>query len=121
MTKEKLNILFCIAIYGLLCQGISVFVIGFESAFTAGLLLGILTVLMNLSGLEKVIGCFVERRRVRLAFLIHLGRFLLFGAAGYLCFRISMTALAAYGFGVLSLTAGAAGAAVIELHKEGMI
>ncbi len=43
------------------------------------------------------------------------GEVLLFGVTGYLCYRIDIIALAAYGIGVLGLTV----ASVITYVKEG--
>lgn len=114
-TREKWKIFFYMVVYGLLCEAFSLFVFGLDWRFTVGLILGINAVTVNLIALEKVVDCAIDGKQIWLAFLLHMGRFLLFGAAGYLCYCISMTALAAYGIGVLGLTV----ASVITYVKEG--
>lgn len=114
-TREKWKIFFYMVVYGLLCEAFSLFVLGFDWRFTIGLIMGICAVTVNLIALEKVIDYAIDGKQIWLAFLLHIGRFLLFGVAGYLCYRIDVVALAAYGIGVLGLTA----ASVITYVKEG--
>lgn len=114
-TIEKKKIFFCAVVYGLLCEAFSLFIFGFDWRFTIGLIMGIGAVIVNLITLERVVDCAIERRRIWLAFLLHMGRFLLFGAAGYVCYKIGLLALAAYGIGIISLTV----ASVITYVKEG--
>lgn len=102
-TREKLKILFYIVIYDILCKALSLVVLGLDWGFSIGLALGTITVMVNFIILEKVVDCALDRHKLLLAFLLHLGRFLLFGLAGYFSCTISITALIAYGIGILGL------------------
>lgn len=106
--REKLKILFYMLIYDLLCWSISIPAIGLNGQFVIGLLAGSVTAAVNLYVLEKVVDCAIEGKKAILAFLIHLGRFLLFALAGYFCFTTGMTALVSWGIGTLGLTAASA-------------
>ena len=114
-TREKWKIFFYMVVYSLICEAFSLFVFGFDWRFTFGLIMGICAVTVNLTALEKVVDCAIDGKQIWLAFLLHMGRFLLFGVTGYLCYRIDIIALAAYGIGVLGLTV----ASVITYVKEG--
>lgn len=114
-AKEKWKIFFYMVVYGLLCEAFSLFVLGWNWRFTLGLIIGIGAVTVNLIVLEKVVDFAIDGKQIWLAFLLHMGRFFLFGLTGYLCYRIDSIALVAYAIGVLGLTA----ASVITYVKEG--
>lgn len=114
-TREKWKIFFYMVVYGLICEAFSLFVLGLDWRFTLGLIIGIGAVTVNLIVLEKVVDFAIDGKQIWLAFLLHMGRFLLFGMTGYLCYRIGTIALTAYAIGVLGLTA----ASVIAYVKEG--
>lgn len=112
---EKRKIFFFMVVYGLLCEAFSLFILGFNWRFTVGLATGIGIMAVNFIVLEKVVDFIIGRKQIVLAFLLHLGRFLLFGISAYLSYKLSVIALIAYGIGVLGLTA----ASVITYVKEG--
>lgn len=103
LTKEKMKILFYMTVYDLLCALISMVFLGFNYYIYIGLAVGTLTAIINLTALGKVIDWAVVKRNVPVAFLVHIGRFVLFGLAGHFCIAADITALVAYGFGVIGL------------------
>lgn len=123
MNREKLEfgkktIFFFIVVYGLLCEVFSLFILGFDGGFLAGLVLGMGAVCINLIGLEKVIDFIIKREKIILAFPIYLGRLLLYGLLGFLAYRISLIAVIAYALGVVGLPAAAVLAAVTDSIRE---
>ena len=114
-TVEKRKLFFLMAVYGLVCEVFSLFVLGFDRGFLAGIILGIGAVTINFIVLEKVMDIVIYREKTFLAFPLHLGRFFLYGALGYISFRIGVTGLIAYGVGMIALPA----AAVITYIGEG--
>ena len=103
--KNKLKILFYMIIYDLACIIAALFLTGSEIEVTAGLIAGTLTVMFNFMVLERVVDYIIDGKCAVFAFLIHLGRFFIFGAVACLCCVLGTHALIAYGFGVLGFTA----------------
>ena len=95
-------------IYDLICTTASLFFTGPEIEISVGLIAGTLTVMFNFLVLEKVVDYIIDGKYTVLAFLIHLGRFFIFGGVACLCCTFGIHALIAYGFGVLGFTAAAA-------------
>ena len=105
-TQQKKKVFFCMVVYSLLCEVFSLFILGFRGEFTIGLILGAGAAAINLVILEKVVDLIIEKRKMSLAFLLHLGRFFLFGLLAVLSFMISILSVIAYAIGVLGLVAG---------------
>lgn len=106
--KEKQKILFYMIVYDLICEAVSLLVLGFDGRFLLGLMIGTGITAVNLAALEKVVDCVIERKHTQSAVLLHLGRFLLFGLAGFCAYLIGITALVAYGTGTTGLAFAAA-------------
>lgn len=102
-------------IYDLICAAVSLFITGPEAEVAAGLAAGTLTVIFNFLLLEKVVDYIIDGTRAGFAFLIHLGRFFIFGAAACLCSAFGIHMLASYGLGVLSFTAAVAADSIYAL------
>lgn len=104
--RTKKNIIFYETAFGLLCEAVSLLVIGFDGAFACGIALGIITITVNLILLENVIDIFICSKKTWLAFPVHTGRLLLFAASAVLCLYIDLTALIGYAAGIICFAAG---------------
>ena len=115
-TQQKKKIFFCMVVYGLLCEVFSLFILGFRGEFTIGLILGMGAAAINLVILETVVDLIIKKRNTWLAFLIHLGRFFLFGLLAVVSLKISFISVVAYAIGVLGRVVGSL---VTFVKKEG--
>lgn len=106
-TVEKRKLFFLMAVYGLVCEAFSLFILGLDRGFSTGIILGIGAAAINFVVLEKVIDIVIYRKKTFLAFPLHLGRFLLYGVLGYVSYRTGTTGLIAYGVGIISLPVAA--------------
>ena len=113
-TQQKKKIFFCMVVYSLLCEVFSLFILGFKGEFTMGLILGTAAAAINLAVLEKVVDLILDKK-TRAAFLLHLGRFFLFGLLAVASLKIGFLAVIAYSAGVLGLVAGS----VFTFVREG--
>lgn len=104
-TKDKKRIFTYCVVYGLLCEAISLFILGFNIGVPIGLIGGIFATTVNLMLLEKVVDHTITGNKTAITFLLQLGRFLIYGVLGYGCYLISTVSLIAYGVGVLGLVA----------------
>lgn len=102
-AKEKKKIFFYCVAYGLLCEAVSLFVLGLDTRFAVGIICGILATTINLMLLEKVVDNTITGNKAAITFLLQLGRFLIYGTLGYGCYLISTVSLIAYGVGVMGL------------------
>lgn len=114
-TREKKKIFFYCVVYGLLCEAISLFILGFDMGVPIGLVGGIFATTINLMLLEKVVDYTITGNKTAITFLLQLGRFLIYGILGYGCYLISTVSVVAYGVGVLGLVV----AVVITYCKGG--
>lgn len=105
--KQRAKIILCCVAYSLFCEVISLFVLGLDFVFITGLTTGTVAVIINLILLEGVVNLAVYRHNIGIAFLLHLGRLLLYGLLGYSCFLLGINGLIAYGIGVLGINIGA--------------
>ena len=112
--KEKKIIFFYCVLYSLICEVISLFVLGFNMGFLIGIWSGSLGAVVNLYLLELVVDTAIINKNMTLAFLIQVGRLLIYGAVGFGCYLISLPALVAYAIGVLGIVL----ATVITYGKE---
>lgn len=104
---QKRFIIFCCVAYSLICEVISLFVLGLNVGFLTGIITGTIAVIINFILLEGVVDLAIYRNNISIAFLLNLGRLLLYGILGYGCFLFDVKALIAYGIGVLGINAGA--------------
>ncbi len=84
---------------------ISIAVLGIDLRFSAGLLAGAAAFTVNLVLLEKVVYGLTAGKNKFNAFLIQLGRFLVFGAAGGLCALFGVNAVIALGVSAVIFSA----------------
>lgn len=115
--KNKLKILLYMIIYDFVCEIVSLFIFGSAAGVPIGLIVGTLTVMLNFLVLERVVDWIIDGNHTVFAFLIHLGRFFIFGAAACLCWAVDFQALAAYGFGIAGFTATAVVTSIHELFR----
>lgn len=118
-TENKHKIWMYCGMYTLVCEIISIVFVGFRWDFAAGILAGTVTVLVNFTLLEKFANKVLFDKKTLTAFLLQLGRYLLFGLVAYACIRISLTAGLAYSIGILGITVGILIKYGIGGHKSG--
>lgn len=103
-TENKHKIWIYCGIYAAVCEVISLIIIGLRWDFAIGLLAGTITVLVNFSLLEKLTDTIIFDKKALTAFLLQLGRYLLFGLIAFICVKISLCAGLAYAIGILSIS-----------------
>lgn len=84
----------------------SIAVIGADAGFAAGLIAGALAFTVNLALLEKVVYSLTAGKNKFNAFLVQIGRFLVFGAAGAVCALLGVSAVIALGISAIAFGAG---------------
>ncbi|HKM28731.1 MAG TPA: hypothetical protein VJY37_03515 [Anaerovoracaceae bacterium] len=105
-SKNKHKIWIYCGIYAVVCEVISLIFLGFRYDFAVGILAGTLTVLVNFTLLERFTTTFLVDKKALTAFLLQLGRYLLFGLVAILCIKINLLAGLGYSIGILGITIG---------------
>ena len=110
--RRQLTIL-CI-VYGIICEIASLFFIGFDVKFLAGLAMGIGIMLLNLILLKKTVEFYLEKKKLGLTIVLYLLRLLIYAGVAFICYKLSMNALMAYAIGAVGIVIGA----LVNFKKE---
>ena len=103
--KNKRKVVKLYFVFTIAAEILSLPFLGFDPGFVAGLFTGAAAFTVNLALLEAGKNKFT-------AFLIQLGRFLVFGAAGVTCAAFGVNAVIALGVSAITFTAGIVTAAL---------
>lgn len=102
-SKDKKRIIrYCIG-NAVICQVISLIILGPQIDFFIGITLGTLITIINFNILEKVIYVATTANKLWVVTPFQCLRYLLYGAAAYFCVGFSKYAAIAYAIGVLGL------------------
>ena len=85
---------------------ISIFLIGVDGPFIAGIILGTIAMNINLHLLGIVVDLFVNDGSLKKAGLLYGGRILIYAAGLVICYLLSTRGIIGYGIGVLGICAG---------------
>ncbi len=101
------HIFISILIFNLICEIVSIFVIGFSKSFLTGILIGTVTMIINYILLGVVIDCILCRHKtlikVYAGMLIYGIRLIIFTVTAYLCVKSGIEGIIAYAISVISL------------------
>ncbi|MEF9922108.1 MAG: hypothetical protein RR313_07105 [Anaerovoracaceae bacterium] len=103
-VKDKKEIIAIYVIIAVICETVSLFIIGPRSDFAIGLIAGTVTMIINYNILGKVIDIMLSGSNITIAFLLQMGRYLLFGGVAFIVVKISTYAVIAYAIGILILS-----------------
>lgn len=103
-VKEKKEIIAIYVIIAVICETVSLFIIGPRGDFAIGLIAGTVTMIINYNILGKVIDMMLSGSNITIAFLLQMGRYLLFGGVAFIVVKISIYATIAYAIGILILS-----------------
>lgn len=110
--KNKRKVVKLYFMFTIAAEILSLPFLGFNPGFAGGLLAGAAAFTVNLALLERVVYGLTAGKNKITAFLIQLGRFLVFGAAGILCAFFGVNAVIALGVSAVTFTAGIVTAAL---------
>ena len=108
LEQVKKPVLIVSVLYGVIAAVISILIKGVMPHFLAGLVIGIVMMNINFRLLGKTVEAYMAELTSK-TILLYVLRLALYGAAGGLCFLLSLEALTGYAVGVLSICAGGIG------------
>lgn len=119
MDKQKFllvkkNVFISSLIYSVVCEVVSVFIIGFDGRFLGGLAMGFIAMTINLELLGRVVDFYLKTKRLGLAILLYIARLAIYAAVAVVCYKMSMNALFAFALGVFGIVIGA----LVSIKKE---
>lgn len=106
--RERTCITAGVITFNIVCEIVSLFIIGFDRAFLTGIVVGTAAVVINYNLLEIVVGSIVCENRTKLkictGILIEVLRLIIFAVTIYVSVNTGMKAVIAYAVSILSFT-----------------
>lgn len=102
--------------FSFICALVSLLFVRNDLSFIAGIVIGTITLSVNLLLLELVVAVMSGRNRITTGIVIQVVRFMIFGITAFAAYKISTLAVIGYAVSVLGLPISSS---IIFLRKEG--